>query len=82
MTCEDAIALLGDYLEASLTPEGIRRLEAHLKDCPACRAYLNTYRRTREVTAQLGPAEMPADMKTRLRAFLRKQIQASPRWGG
>jgi predicted anti-sigma-YlaC factor YlaD len=82
MTCEDAIALLGDYLEASLTPKGIRRLGAHLEDCPACRAYLNTYRRTREVTAQVGRAEMPADIKARLRAFLRKQLQASPRWGG
>jgi predicted anti-sigma-YlaC factor YlaD len=75
MTCEVAIALLGEYLETALTPERLERLEAHLADCAPCRAYLNTYRKTRDVTASAGRVEMPEDMKRRLRAFLLAELQ-------
>ena len=42
----------------------------HLRDCAPCRAYLNTYRKTRELTAKAGRAPMPEEMKQRLRRFL------------
>ena len=74
MTCKDAIALLADYLEAALSPDGLAELEAHLRDCPPCIAYLNTYKRTRDLTAEAGRVEMPEEMKARLRNFLLKKI--------
>ena len=49
MTCRDAIALLGDH-EATLGASAGKELEAHLRDCDECQAYLNTYRRTSELT--------------------------------
>ena len=70
MTCRDAIDLLCDYVETSLTPELVATLERHLADCPPCRAYLNTYRRTRELTSQAARPPMPEEMKVRLRRFL------------
>ncbi len=36
----------------------------------ACVAYLRTYRRTKDLTAQTERVEMPEEMKTRLRRFL------------
>jgi anti-sigma factor RsiW len=75
VTCRDAIALLADYLEASLGDERVARLEEHLRDCPPCIAYLNTYRRTRDLAAAEGRVEMPEEMKARLRAFLREQVR-------
>jgi hypothetical protein len=74
VTCRDAVGLLGDYLEATLTSDRLARLEEHLEGCPPCRAYLNTYRRTRDLTARLGRVEMPAEMKVRLCAFLLEQL--------
>ena len=70
MTCQEAIALLADYLEAALDDQILGDLEAHLRDCPPCQAYLNTYRRTRDLAARVNRVEMPPEMKERLRAFL------------
>jgi anti-sigma factor RsiW len=78
LTCEGAIALLSDYLEAVLTAEALAELERHLAACPPCVAYLNTFRRTREVATAAGRVEMPEEMKVRLREVLR-QLGSSPR---
>jgi len=52
MTCQDAIALLGDYLEMALGAETIADLERHLGECAPCVAYLNTFRATRRMAAE------------------------------
>jgi hypothetical protein len=70
LTCQEMIALLADYLEAALGEEVLRALEDHLRDCAPCVAYLNTYRRTREVAAQANRVEMPEEMRQRLAQFL------------
>jgi anti-sigma factor RsiW len=77
-TCRDAIAVLGDYLESALGEDALAELEAHLRDCPPCVAYLNTYRRTRDVAGAEGRVEMPAEMKERLRQFLIARILGRP----
>lgn len=74
MTCKEALALLGDFLEQALSPEAGRALETHLRDCEPCRAYLNTYDRTRTVAAGAGRIEMPPEMRARLRRFLLDQL--------
>jgi anti-sigma factor RsiW len=77
MTCQEAIALLVDHLEATLDDEQRARLERHLAGCAPCVAYLRTYRRTRDVVAAEGRAEMPEEMKARLRAFLLEEMRKS-----
>jgi hypothetical protein len=37
---------------------------------PTCVAYLRTYRRTKDLTAQTERVEMPEEMTIRLRRFL------------
>ena len=74
MTCKDAIAVLADFLEETLSSEAGDALEAHLRDCEPCRAYLNTYRKTRRLVARAGRAPMPPELKTRLRQFLLDQL--------
>ena len=75
MTCKDAIAILADYLESTLSPELMEKLEEHLRDCAPCRAYLATYRKTKSLAADAGRVEMPEEMKTRLREFLLAQLR-------
>lgn len=75
MTCKDAIAILADYLESTLSPELVEKLDEHLRDCAPCRAYLATYRETKSLAAEAGRVEMPEEMKTRLREFLRAQLR-------
>jgi len=70
MTCQETIARLSEYLDAELTPETLRELEAHLAECAPCRAYLATYRKTRELAAKVNRVELPEDLKARIRAVL------------
>jgi predicted anti-sigma-YlaC factor YlaD len=77
MTCKEAIDVLGEFLEASLTSELSAALEEHLRDCAPCRAYLNTYRKTRELTGKAGRVPMPEEMKDRLRRLLLDRLQRS-----
>ena len=77
MTCKETIAVLSDYLEALCGPEVVARLEAHLRDCAPCRAYLATFKRTRELTRATGRVEMPPEMKARLRQFLLQQLRST-----
>lgn len=76
MTCQDAIAILADYLDATLGPAA-ETLEAHLRDCAACVAYLNTYRATPTLVAKTSRLEMPPEMKRRLREFLLAKLGES-----
>ena len=76
-TCRDAIDLLADYLELALARETLETLERHLRDCPPCIAYLSTYRRTRDLTAEVQRVAMPPEMKDRLRRFLLERLRES-----
>ena len=75
MTCQDAIALLLEYLEATLDDSVARQLEAHLEGCEPCRAYLATYRRTVGVVGEAERVEMPPEMRRHLTAFLAEHLR-------
>jgi hypothetical protein len=77
VTCRDAIALMGEFLEATLTPELVADLEAHLRDCVPCQAYLATYRKTRELAGRAERVPMPEEMRRRLREFLIARLGGS-----
>lgn len=75
LTCKELILdFLADYLDAALSPDEVAELERHLAVCKPCVAYLNTYRKTRELVGQVGRVEMPEEMRAILRQFLLKQL--------
>jgi hypothetical protein len=74
LTCRKAIGLLGDFLEAELTPAQLAGLGQHLAGCDPCQIYLATYRRTRGLTARTGRVEMPPEMRKRLADFLLRAL--------
>lgn len=75
MVCKEMILdFLADYLDGTLSPEVLADLERHLQDCKPCVAYLDTYKKTRELTGRAVRVEMPEEMKARLREFLLKQL--------
>ena len=79
MTCKDAISLLAEFIETELSPDALAELEAHLRGCEPCRAYFNTYRRTRGLVGKAATGEMPEEMKARLREFLLGQLGGGER---
>jgi anti-sigma factor RsiW len=76
LTCREAIGLLADYLESALSEQEIRELEEHLAGCGPCQAYLNTYRRTKDLTGQAERVAMPEELKNRLRTFLLRALSS------
>ncbi len=75
MLCKEMIMdFLADYLDGTLSSDILADLERHLQDCTPCVAYLNTYKKTRDLTGQAARVEMPEEMKVRLREFLLKQL--------
>jgi anti-sigma factor RsiW len=43
MTCQDAAPALGAYVLGALEPDEARRVEEHVRDCPACAAELTEF---------------------------------------
>lgn len=80
--CREVIDLLGDYLGVALAEPDVEALERHLADCPPCRAYLATYRKTARITARAMDAEMPDELEARLRDFLRRGVAGGARTRG
>lgn len=50
VTCRDANDLLLDFINGELDPEINLEFEEHLGVCPDCVAFLNTYKKTIELT--------------------------------
>jgi hypothetical protein len=48
-----------------------------LLDCSPCRAYLRTYRKTRELTGKASQAAMAEEIKQRLHRFLLDRLSGS-----
>jgi anti-sigma factor RsiW len=76
LKCRDVIVeFLADYLDQALPPDVAQEVEAHLRACAACMAYLNTYRKTREMVGrQAAHVAMPPEMKDILRRFMLKEM--------
>jgi anti-sigma factor (TIGR02949 family) len=77
MNCRELIGVILEYLEGEMTPADVEEFEAHLAKCAPCRAYLATYRKTKDLAADVGRIEMPEEMKERLREFLLRRLPRS-----
>ena len=50
LTCEKETALIASYLVSDLSPGNLASFENHLEQCPDCLAFLQTYKKTIEIT--------------------------------
>jgi len=78
LTCRDLIALLLDYLEATLDEDTVALFERHLRDCAPCRAYLRTYDWSRRLVGEVERVDMPVEMRDRLRDLLLGRLDSRP----
>lgn len=58
VVCREAIELMSDYLDGSLSRRDTRRLEEHLAICPPCRAYLAQMRLVISVSGSVSPDDL------------------------
>jgi anti-sigma factor RsiW len=62
LVCRDAVELMSDYLEGSLSRRERRRLEKHLAACDACSAYLEQMRTTITASGHVEPEDLPDEV--------------------
>ena len=63
LVCQQAVELVTDYLEGTLTGRPRRRFEAHLAGCPHCTEYLAQMRETIHLTGRLEPEDLTPQMR-------------------
>jgi anti-sigma factor RsiW len=78
MTCRELVELLIDFVSDELPAEHRQRVEQHLRRCPPCVAYLDSYQVTIRLTKQLPCEPLPPELEARLRAVLQDLRKDSP----
>ena len=58
LVCRQAVELVTDYLEGTLSRTARRRFEAHLAGCPHCTEYLAQMRETIRLSGRLEPEDL------------------------
>jgi anti-sigma factor RsiW len=62
LVCRDAVELISDYVDGTLSRRDRRRLEKHLSGCDACNAYVEQVRATVAASGHVGPEDLPDDV--------------------
>ena len=70
LACVDGVEMLMDYFEGTLASEEREAIESHVKDCPRCVAFLESYRQTPRILRAATAAVPSANLAQSLRRFL------------
>lgn len=73
LVCRQAVELVTDYLEGTLSRRDRRRFEHHLRGCPNCSAYLEQIRATIRAAGTIEPDDLTPEARQDL-------IQLYRRW--
>jgi len=77
LSCQAAVELVTDHLEAVLTPVVQALLEDHLRSCPTCAEYVRQVRVMVRALRRLAPATPPdGPARTELLVRYRRWIAA------
>jgi anti-sigma factor RsiW len=72
MVCQQAVELVTDYLEGSLSRRDRLRFEAHLRACPNCTAYVEQIRMTNKLVGTVDTDELTPETKLELGDLYRR----------
>ena len=77
VTCEQATALLLDYVSGTLDPATTLIVERHLARCDDCVAFLQTYKETIRATWTLHYDDIPEELQHRLLHTLHARMRGA-----
>jgi hypothetical protein len=72
-TCKQMTDLVFRYLNKTLGPRVKRDFDQHLRICPDCVAFLNTYAKTVALTRSVRAEDMPAKVRNNILEFPRRR---------
>lgn len=71
MDCIELVELLTDYLDGALPTDEAAAIDAHLRICAACRAYLAQFRATIAALGSVDVAALPTQTQESILAAFR-----------
>ena len=75
-TCREVSDLILAYLNDQLPARTKKAFEQHIKICRDCVNFLNTYKKTVDLTRRLDPARMPKRVRENILRFLSKHTDS------
>jgi anti-sigma factor RsiW len=78
LVCAQAVELVTEYLEGSLSRRARRRFEAHVKGCPNCQAYLDQIRATIALSGSIEPDDLTPEAQRDLKELYRRWKTEEP----
>ena len=72
LVCQQAVELVTDYIEGTLSRSERRRFESHLANCSHCSEYLVQMRVTIQLTGWIDSMDLPPDMREELTKLYRR----------
>lgn len=72
LVCQQAVELVTDYLEGSLSRRDRRRFEAHLRACPNCAAYLEQIKLTIALAGSVEPDDLTPEARVEITELYRR----------
>lgn len=72
LVCREAVELVTDYLEGTLSRRDHDRLEAHLAECPHCTEYLAQMRTTIAAVGRVEPESLAPEALDELVGLYRR----------
>lgn len=72
--CAKITSLIVDYVTGKMNSRTCRMFNQHMRICPDCVNFLNTYRKTIQATQSLRFEDIPPDMVRRVQRFLQEKI--------
>lgn len=75
MGCKELAYILGDYIDGTMEPHLKEELDAHIAACEPCINFLRTYTKTRELARKIEPAEIPLEVRERLKSFVMEKAR-------
>ena len=72
IVCQQAVELVTEYLEGSLSRRDRRRFEAHIRACPNCSAYVEQIRLTIQLTGTVEPEDLTPEARAEISDLYRR----------
>ncbi len=72
LVCQQAVELVSDYLDGSLSRRDRKRLERHLAGCDACTAFVEQMRETIAASGVVSPDDLAPEVLDTLTELFRR----------
>ena len=76
VNCKQAVEQLVDFLERNLSPDARDAIVSHMKDCPACVTFVETYCKTSSLCREAMLKAPPEGLTDRILAHVREHVSS------